>query len=146
MQNPNSEIFSIFESLLIAHIGTKVVDSQFHEKSASFYELAFDCFHMLSEKDQDIGEMNPIDCKIAKQQTYKDLEDLKNLLIAMAEEKNTMGKDNLLRGLIDRAESACGDARAFIREDEEEKEDDEDMEETPMKPIYKNKLQGLKKY
>jgi hypothetical protein len=68
------------------------------------------------------------------------LEDLKNLLIAMAEEKNTMGKDNLLRSLIDRAESACGDAKAFIYEEEEE-----DEEEEP-KPVYKNKLQGLKKY
>lgn len=119
MKIPMKEIFSIFESLFIQHIGTKTTASQFHEKSAEFYQFAFDCFHKLGEKLQDIELDSPIDCDIASQQTYKDLESLKDLLTTMCKENKDIWLDNLLRGLIDEAEWHCGNARAFVNEEDE---------------------------
>jgi regulator of replication initiation timing len=120
--NAYAKIFPIFESLLISHIATKTSYSQFHEKSAEFYELAFDCFHLIGEKMQDLGLKDALDDEDAVNQSYKDLMDLKDALNEMVKEKNSVWMDNLLRGLVDRAESACGNARAFIEEESDEYE------------------------
>jgi len=114
------KIFPIFESLLIAHIATKTSYSQFHEKSAEFYELAFDCFHLIGEKMQDLELKDALDNEDVFNQSYKDLIDLKDALNEMVKEKNSVGMDNLIRSLIDRTESACGNARAFIENEKEE--------------------------
>lgn len=133
-------LFALYKTVLLAHIGTKTTESQFHEKSEGFYELLFDVFHLVSEKRQDVGTDEPTDCSAAIESTYSALEEAKSVLEAMVKEKNSVGTDNLLRGLLDRLETACGDARAFVTEEEEEDETEnpaETVEEKPAEPKYK---------
>ena len=54
-------LFQLYKLTLLAHIATKTTDPLFHEKSEEFYELLFKCFHLISEKKQDIWEDNPWD-------------------------------------------------------------------------------------
>lgn len=115
-------LFGIFEQLLLLHIGTKTNDPLFHEKSAAFYQIVFDIFHEVSEKNQDIWEDKPVDCEEARQETYDLLEEAKELLEEMIEEDNSYGKDNLLRWLVDKLEFQCWNAKGFI--EEEEKDED----------------------
>lgn len=51
--------------------------------------------------------------------------------------------DNLLRGLADKLESACGDARAFVKEDEEVEYASNYSEVKKMLP---NNMQKIHKY
>ena len=53
------KLFDLFKRVLIAHIETKTTEPLFHEQSQDFYELLFDCFHLISEKRQDIEEDIP---------------------------------------------------------------------------------------
>ena len=48
-----------------------------------------------------------MDCSIAAQKTYDAIEDTKEILEAMIDKKNSVGMDNLLRGLVDKLDSAC---------------------------------------
>ena len=55
----------------------------------------------------DLNLKDPIDDDEAVDQAYKDMEDLKQALYDLIKEKNSVGMDNLLRGLADRAEDIC---------------------------------------
>jgi hypothetical protein len=120
--NSYAKIFPIFESLLVNHIATKASYPLLHEHTEKAYELAFDCFHQIGEKMQDLELKDPLDDEDAVKQAYKDIEELKNVLYAMIKEKNSVGMDNLLRGLADKAEFICGDLRWFIAQEADEYE------------------------
>lgn len=120
--------------LLKLHIRTKTVCSQFHEKSAAWYEFAFDAFHKLAEKRQDLGIDAPADEDSSYQSYYDYLLILKSVLNDMVKEKNSTGLDNLLRGLIDELEWHIGDAKAFLNEEKDEYETSEEKTEKGLKP------------
>lgn len=120
------KLFDLFKAVLLAHIETKTNDSQFHEKSQEFYEVLFDCFHLISEKRQDTEEDKMGDSDKLKQETYDNLEKAKTIIEELVNQKQTIWMDNLLRWLYDRLESSCWNARAFI---EEEKEEELDIKE-----------------
>lgn len=131
-------LFELYKQVLLAHIQTKTVEPLFHEKSEAFYELLFDVFHTISEKRQDNETDEPGDCDILIQETYDNIEEARKIVEEMVKENNSIGMDNLLRGLSDKLEFACGNARAFI---EEEKEEEPKNESEPMdKPINKNRI------
>lgn len=106
-----NRLFELFKIVLLAHIQTKTVCPLFHEKSQDFYELLFDCFHQISEKKQDIEEDKPGNEEELIQSTYDSIEEAKKIIEDMVKEDNTIGMDNLLRGLHDKLEFACGNAR-----------------------------------
>lgn len=114
-----SRLFDIYKLVLLAHIGTKTTFSQFHDKSESFYELLFEVFHTISEKRQDTWTDKPADEEKVTQEVYDAIEEAKSIIEWMIKESNSVGMDNLLRGLADKLEFACGDARAFIEEKDE---------------------------
>lgn len=118
------KIFNLYKMVLLAHIGTKTNDPLFHEKSAGFYELLFDVFHTISEKKQDIGLDESLDCEIARKTSYDALEKAKEIVGSMISKDNSIGMDNLLRGLYDKLETACGSAKSFIEEEEEDEEEE----------------------
>lgn len=119
-----NELFSLFQKVLLAHIGTKTVYSTFHSKSQGWYELLFDIFHEISEKRQDLKIDPCMDDDVVIQETFDNLTKTRDILEAMVKEKNSVGMDNLLRSLLDRLEFAIGDASAFIEEEADEEEDD----------------------
>ena len=110
----------LYLKLLDLHIKTKTVCPLFHEKSQDWYELAFDIFHEISEKRQDIEIDSPIDIDQAHQEGYDTIESIKNELDKMIKWSNSYGMDNLLRGLYDKIEFACGNARGFLKEEQDE--------------------------
>ncbi len=114
------KLFDIYRQLLLIHIGTKTVDNTFHKFTEWLYELLFDIFHTISEKNQDIWDAEALDCEKAKKDAYELVEDAKALLSDMIEENNSYGMDNLLRWLYDKIEFACGDVRSFIHNEEED--------------------------
>lgn len=83
-------IFSLYTQVLLAHIQTKTVDSQFHEKSAEFYKLLFEVFHTISEKRQDTKEDPAGDCHSLKKSTYNAIEEAKDIVMGMIKDKNTI--------------------------------------------------------
>jgi len=110
----------IYIALLLLHIKTKTVCPLFHEKSQDWYELGFDVAHGILEKNQDLEIDKPIDDKEAKTQAYALLQELKTIISAEVKTNKEIGKDNLLRGLYDKLDFACGNARAFLSEEKEE--------------------------
>ena len=116
------------ESLKI-HIGTKTKCPVFHKFTEEVYDQLFEVFHDLAEKQEDIqeGQYTTEDEKEAKQRIYDIVEQVKELVDENKGDYTTW-YDNLARGLVDKLEFLCGNARAFL---EEEKEDEE---ETPIKP------------
>lgn len=106
--------------VFINHIRTKTNDALFHEKSAQLYELIFEVFHTVMEKRQDLWLDEPLDCDIASQKTYDAITDTKDILETMLEKKNSIGMDNLLRGLVDKLDSACWLVQSLLKEEEEE--------------------------
>ena len=122
-----NELFSLFQKVLLAHIGTKTVYSTFHLKSQGWYELLFDIFHEISEKRQDLKIDDCSDEETVIQDTFENLTKTRDILESMVKEKNSVGMDNLIRSLIDRLESAIGDASAFIEEESDEKEEKNPM-------------------
>ena len=126
-------LLEIHNEVLIKHIETKTVFSQFHEKTEAMYETLFDTFHQIAEKRQDIEVDSPADEETAPQEVYDLIEEAKTIVEAMVKEKNSVGMDNLLRGLVDKLEFQCGNARAFINEEKDE-------EEAPKKIAPKNPL------
>lgn len=116
------DLFSAFKNLLDIHIAVKTTYPLLHEHTEKAYEFAFDCFHQISEKRQDIQLDKSMDDEEAVKQAYKDMEDLKQALYDMVKEKNSVGMDNLLRGLADKAESICGDLRGFVEQEKDEYE------------------------
>lgn len=125
-------LFQLYKTVLLAHIQTKTTESQFHEKSQEFYELLFEVFHLISEKRVDLELDEVKDCDILIQDTYNAIEEAKTIVYDMVKEDNSIGMDNLLRGLADKLEGACGNSRAFIKEEEEEYEPKE------VKPMIKS--------
>lgn len=125
------KLFNLYKRVLLAHIMTKTTNSQFHEKSEEFYDLLFKCFHLISEKEQDIWLADAWDCEEHIDDTYNTLEEAKVIIEARIKQKNSVWMDNLLRGLADELEWACGNAKAFIKEEEYEEEEEE--ETTPKK-------------
>lgn len=116
------DLFSAFKNLLDIHIAVKTSYPLLHEHTEKAYELAFDCFHQISEKRQDLQLDKSMDDEEAVQNAYKDMEELKKVLYDMVKEKNSVGMDNLLRGLADKAESICGDLRWFVEQEKDEYE------------------------
>lgn len=110
-----SRLFDLYKAVLLAHIATKGTDSVFHAKSAEFYSVLFEAFHAIKEKEQDTEDDAPMDREEAAKIAYDSLEEAKGIIENMIEEKNTPGMDNLLRGLYDKLESSCGDARCFTK-------------------------------
>lgn len=131
------KLLSLHNLLLKLHIKTKTVCSQFHEKSAAWYEFAFDVFHELSEKRQDLWLDAPAMEETAYQEYYDNLLLIRWILESMVKEKNSIGMDNLLRGKLDELEWHIGDAKAFLSEDKDEYE--EKSEESPMEKWLKPK-------
>lgn len=121
MDKKVSQLFDLFKVTFVSHIETKTICPTFHPKSAEFYEILFEIFHQVAEKRQDIGEDEPADEETAIQDTYDSLIEAKGILEAMVEENNSVGMDNLLRGLIDSLEGNIGDCKAFLEEEKEEK-------------------------
>lgn len=115
-----TKLFELYKKVLIAHIESKTTYSQFHEKTQEFYELLFECFHSISEKKQDLGLDKPTDDETLTKQVYDSLEEAKSYLETMIKWKNSVWMDNLLRGLCDKLENACWNAKAFIEEEQEE--------------------------
>lgn len=125
-----SEIFALYKLVLLNHIRTKTTCPLFHEKSEDFYNLLFDVFHEIMEKRQDLWLDETADENTAYKSTYEAIEKVKTSLESMVKESNSVGMDNLLRGLIDKLEFACGTARGFIKEEEEEKEESPDTKDS----------------
>lgn len=134
------QIFEIYKQILSAHIKTKTVCPLFHEKSADFYELLFDIFHEISEKRQDIEVDMPWDEKALIQQTYDNLEETKSIIEEMINSNKNIGMDNLLRGIMDKLDFACWNARWFIQEEEEENEEEMEVETLPIKKTLLKRL------
>jgi len=131
------KLLSLHNLLLKLHIKTKTVCSQFHEKSAAWYEFAFDVFHELAEKRQDLWLDAPTMEETAYQEYYDNLLLIRWILESMVKEKNSIGMDNLLRGKLDELEWHIWDAKAFLSEDKEEYK--EKSEESPMEKWLKPK-------
>ena len=64
----------------------------------------------------------PYDCEEAVNDSVSALERALEIVEDMVSEKNTVGMDNLLRGLADELETHIGNARAFQEEEKEEYE------------------------
>lgn len=128
-----NRLFELYKQVLLAHIQTKTTCPLFHEKSADFYELLFDVFHEISEKRQDNEVDAPGNEEALIQSTYDAIEEAKSIVEGMVKEKNSVGMDNLLRGLVDKLEFACGNARGFIEEEKEEVDYDEIKKMLPSK-------------
>ena len=92
-----ARLFEIYKLILLAHIETKTVFSQFHEKSQEFYETLFEVFHTISEKRQDLGIDDPADEETIAQETCDNIDEAKKIVCDMIKGKNTVGMDNLLR-------------------------------------------------
>lgn len=115
MLNTMEPLFQLYKLTLLAHIATKTTDPLFHEKSEEFYELLFKCFHLISEKKQDIWEDNPWDPNVHIMIAEDSLYSAKTIIEAMIKKKNSPGMDNLLRWLYDELETACGTAKGFLK-------------------------------
>lgn len=113
----DNRLFQIYKSVLSAHIGSKTVYPLFHQKSEWWYELLFEVVHTIAEKNQDLEIDNPVDEDTIAQEVYDLIEEAKDIINDMIDEKNSPWKDNLLRSLSDKLEFACWDARAFIDTD-----------------------------
>ena len=133
------QVFALYKKALLAHIATKGTASQFHEKSAEFYEAIFDVFHAVSEKRQDLGLSEPMDCGEAGKVAYDALSETLSIVEDLIKEKNSVGMDNLLRGLADKLEGHIGDACAFLEEEEEDEYEEEPEE------VEKPKLKSFRK-
>ena len=116
------QLFTLYKRLLLNHIKTKTICPLFHSKSEEFYSLWFDVFHELSEKRQDLWLDSTADEESVYQDTYDIMMQIKTMLEGMVKEKNSVGMDNLLRGLIDKVEFSCGNAKAFVKGEEDEYE------------------------
>lgn len=132
------QVFALYKKALLAHIATKGTASQFHEKSAEFYEAIFDVFHAVSEKRQDLGLSEPMDCEEAGKEAYDALSETLSIVEDLIKEKNSVGMDNLLRGLADKLEGHIGDACAFLEEEAEEENEPEEVETPEEKPKMKS--------
>lgn len=129
-----NRVFELYKQILDAHIKTKTVCTTFHQKSEWFYDLAFEVFHSISEKMQDIQVEAPGDEEELKRRAYNNIEEIKNIVWAMIASKQSYWMDNLLRWLYDKLEFACWDARAFVKDDyEEESQESEDNKEEKIK-------------
>lgn len=125
------KLFSIYKRMLELHIWTKTTDLLFHQASKEFYTLLFSVFHEISEKRQDNELDVSTDCKVAGTEAYDLLEEAKDEIEKMIKEDNSFGMDNLLRGLVDKLEFACGTSRGFVQKEEIKEEELEEEEETP---------------
>jgi len=106
-------IFELYKQALEIHIQTKTTCSRFHEKSADFYELLFDCFHLISEKRQDLEIDDIMKEEEAWKKMYAILEETKIIIEKMIKEKNSVWMDNLLRWLADKLENEIWHSIAF---------------------------------
>lgn len=110
------------------HLATKACYSQFHEKTESTYETLFDIIHSIGEKRVDLWLDTIDEEETIVQDTYDLVDEAKTILESMVKEKNSIGMDNLLRGLCDKVESECGNLRAFIEEEKDEYEEEKETE------------------
>jgi hypothetical protein len=118
-----ARLFELYKIVLLNHISTKASYSQFHEKSASAYEALFDAFHSIAEKRVDC-EIDILDDEEGVVQgTYDAIEEAEKIIETMTKQNNSIGMDNLLRGIADRLEGVCGDMRAFVSEEADEDKD-----------------------
>lgn len=127
-------LFNLYRRSVEAHIRSKTECYPFHKFSEQAYLTLFEVAHKIGERSEDICEpINGMDDDAYKMDLYNAIEEAKNKLELYASMNNSVGTDNLLRGLIDDLEDLCGSARAFIKEEEEETEEEE-MEE-PFIPL-----------
>lgn len=116
--------FNSYVKLVTAHIRTKTEEPVFHEKSAAFYEAMFEVLHEIGEKSEDVGM--PIaeekECSVVAREVLDSLVSVKEAIEAQIAKKNSVGTDNLLRGLVDKLEFQIGNAKALVDDEEEEYE------------------------
>ena len=115
-----SKYLDLHNEALNIHIQEKTSYPLHHTHTEALYELAFDVYHQLSEKYQDIKKETPIDDDEAVQKAYDIAEKIKDWLGELIKGKTTPWEDNLLRALYDRAEFICGDLRGFVTEEKDE--------------------------
>ena len=123
LDDNEATLLDAYIRLTLWHIRVKTVWSQIHEKSEEWYDFAFDVFHSILEKKQDLGLDDPADEDTIANDLYSNIETIVSTLEKMVKEKNSVGMDNLLRGLADKAEFHCGNARCFVNEESEEEAD-----------------------
>lgn len=131
----NKDVQSVFDAFLavfIDHVLTKTVDATFHEFSAKAYETLFSVAHKIAERRQDLGLDKHEDCADAAISTIEAIEKAKETVEKMVKETNSVGLDNLLRGIVDELEGLHGNAQAFLaKEEEAEEPKSEEATETP---------------
>lgn len=118
-----------FMLVLLAHFRSKTLDKNLHDETKGLYEgRAFDVFHQMAERFEDNGSTITEwdDAKSIGKALYDAAEKLKDALSAAAEAGDSVGTDNLVRGLADSMEGVCGDLRKYTVGEYAEKEDDKD--------------------
>ena len=123
-------LLSNFLRLLEIHIQSKTTWTQFHKDTERAYELAFDCFHLLSEMLQDLWNEPTTDEDKSGQESYDLLESLQNTINDMIDNNKNKWFDNRLRTLSERLVDMCWTFRQYTDEEEPEEEKD-DKEEEP---------------
>lgn len=128
------QVFELFHVLFDTHIRTKTTDRLFHEDSAQFYEAAFEAYHKIYERLIDLWMMPSLNCEEARTQNLAKMVELLDKITAAVDKNNSIGLDNLLRGLVDSLEDKVGNAKAFTYEEKvEDKEEGEDKTKTDTK-------------
>lgn len=123
MEKLYNELMDAFEELFEIHTSTKATDYTVHKATEPLYTGVLELAHKVAERMADKKE--PIlteDCDVLAKRAYDATERVKTALEAAVKEKNSVGTDNLLRGLVDEAESLCGIAASIVEEEDEEDE------------------------
>lgn len=139
----------VYIKSLEAHIRTKTLDPLFHEKSAEFYDTLFSFAHKIGERSEDIGiAVTPdMDCEKIISDLYDSVEVFKNALEIQIKAQNSIGTDNLLRGIADESENLCANIKAFMNFSEnEEKQDKESMKDEKAEESSTEMKKSLLKY
>lgn len=118
-----------FLLVLLGHFRSKTLDKNLHDETKGLYEgRAFDVFHQMAERFEDNGSTitDWDDAGQIGRSLYDAAEKLKEALEAAAAAGDSVGTDNLVRGLADVMEGVCGDLRKYTVGEYAEKEDEND--------------------
>lgn len=128
------KLLQLYVEALKIHIGTKTKCNTFHKFTEEVYDWLFEVFHSISEKLEDINkwEYTVSDLEKSKQRIYDICEEIKSELEDIKWDYTTWF-DNLARGLIDKVEFICWNAKSFIEEEEKEEEYKEETKIIPKK-------------
>ena len=92
------QLLELYKKILLIHIRTKTLDKVFHDFTADVYDKAFDVFHHIAEKLEDIEKptYDLGDCQTMKNDTYDYIEEIKDIVDGMKDKYST-GMDDLVR-------------------------------------------------